>query len=45
MRAVLVQHTLAGLARRVETKTPSEYGAAVIQWLGNQAASRRPGRS
>lgn len=45
MRAVLARHTLADLARRVEAKTPPEYGAAVIQWLGKRAANRKPGRT
>ena len=45
MRAVLAKHTLADLAQRVEAKTPPEYGLGVIQWLGNRAASRKPGRT
>lgn len=45
MRAVLARHTLADLARRVEAKTPPEYGTAIVQWLGHRAASRKPGRT
>lgn len=45
MREELQRHTLADLAGRVASNTPPTYNRAIVHWLDQRNASKRPGRT